>query len=255
MKNLLLDIGNSEIKVGTGSQADGSIVNLISKFRYDKSKFEADFKNQFPADFKKSAFLKAGISALNTGNNDFLTNFFYSELGITPLFISGKIELPVRIDYSEGLGNDRICNAVAASLEHTDKNFLVVDFGTATTYTLIENKTIAGGLISPGILTSLKSLLQNTDLPDAELTFPDKLITKNSVDNIRAGIMFSSLYSAERIIIELSAKYDYLFVIFTGGFSEIMFDRTMLADHLDKLLVLKGINHILNYESSHKRNN
>lgn len=256
LKNLLLDIGNSTIKIGIGSVANGSTVKLYKRFDYDKKSFSKDLKNNFPSQLYKNDISKVGISVLNKENHAKLNIFFKDRFEIKPIFISSKIRLPVEIDYSRSLGNDRICSACAASQEHRYRNILVVDFGTATTFTLIVNKTIKGGLISPGIATSMKSLFQNTDLPNVRKpSFPPKLIANNSFDNIRSGVMYGALFSCERIIKELSKQYRNLFVIFTGGFSNAIFGKTNLADKIDRLLVIKGINYILNYESDHKGNN
>ncbi|MEO8446119.1 MAG: type III pantothenate kinase [bacterium] len=243
MNNLLIDIGNSDIK--TAMSASGTTeVKLLKRFSYSKNEFEKDLKKNFTVTAGKT-FDQIGISVLRNDNNRFLKEYFKKKYKITPQFITDKMELPVAINYSKGLGNDRICNAVAAYLIYARKDMLVIDFGTATTYTLINGNTLNGGLIAPGIKTSLSSLINNTSLPQVSLNFTKKLINTDTLNNIKAGVMFQSLFTAERVITELRKKYKGLYVISTGGYSKLISAKTKLINKTDSSLVLKGINLIL----------
>ena len=241
--NLLIDIGNSQVKIAT-AVPDNESVKLLKRFPYSKSNFEHDFENSFP-ESKIKSFNKAGISILQDGNEKYLTKFFKNHFDIKPVFINRKCELPFKISYSKELGNDRICNAAAAVSIFKRKKLLIIDFGTATTYTLIINEILSGGLISPGIKTSLDSLIEKTSLPEVRLIFPKNLINKDTINNIRSGVLYQSLYSVERIITELRKKFNDLFVVATGGYSSLIYARTNLINIIDKNLVLKGINKII----------
>ena len=127
---------------------------------------------------------------------------------------------------------------------YNSSNILVIDFGTATTFTLLINKILTVGAISPGINTSRKSLTDNTDLTDISLKFPLKTFTNNTADNIRSGVLYQSLYSTEAFINEARKIKPGIFVVATGGLSDLIAKRTKLIDITDKQLVLKGINFI-----------
>ncbi|MDQ3019747.1 MAG: type III pantothenate kinase [Bacteroidota bacterium] len=241
MSNLLIDIGNSEIKIGEGNSKIYS-VRLLKKSSYSKNNFKKDFKLIIENVFVKNAFDKAGISILKDGNEKFLNNYFIKNFNIKPVFINRNLKLPVKINYSKGIGNDRICNALAANEIYKSKNILVIDFGTATTYTLISNKILIGGMISPGIKTSLNSLIKNTSLPNVKLNFPKKIINNTTINNIKAGVLYQSLFSVEKVISELIKTKAGLFVIATGGYSNLISKKTNLINKVDKNLVLKGIN-------------
>ena len=103
-------------------------------------------------------------------------------------------------------------------------------------------------MITPGIETSLHSLIKKTSLPKVKLDSNVKLITNDTLNNIKSGVWFQNLYTTERIILELKKKHKNLFVIATGGLSHLIFDKTRLIDKLEKNLVLEGINFILNQE-------
>lgn len=244
MNNLLIDIGNSDIKTGTGNSGNKN-VRLINRYPYSKKNFRKDFINCIKDLDIKSQFDQIGISILKDINQKFLNDYFQKNFAITPVFINRNLKLPIKIEYSEGLGNDRICNAVAAVREFRDKNILVIDFGTATTYTLISNNVLTGGMISPGIKTSLESLINKTSLPEINLTFPKRIINNNTNDNIKSGVLYQSLFTAERFIQEAKKIYGSVFVVATGGFAGILSAKTKLINSVDKDLVLKGINYII----------
>ena len=240
MNNLLIDIGNSDIKVGIGC-SDNLNVQLIKRFPYSKKNFRKDFEKKFKIN-KIPSFDKIGISLLEKGEKIFISEYFKKAMTKEAVFIDRKIKMPIKIDYSKGLGNDRICNAAAVYKIFKQSNILIIDFGTATTYTLVSDGTLRGGLISPGIRTSLDSLTDKTSLPEAKLNYPKELINNNTLDNIRAGVLYQSLFSVERIIKEVRKRHKSLYVIATGGNSQLISKKTILINEIDENLVLKGIN-------------
>ena len=128
------------------------------------------------------------------------------------------------------------------------KKILIIDFGTATTYNLIINGVFEGGMITPGIETSLKSLIANTSLPNVKIESKSKLITYDTKNNIKSGIWFQHFFAIEKIILELKKKHRNLFVVSTGGLSKLIYNNTNLVNRFEKNLVLEGINFVLNQE-------
>lgn len=244
MNNLLIDIGNSDVKIGVGRPGISEI-KFTGRFSYSKKDFNKDFTFNFFNLNSAKDFGNIGISTLIDSNSNYLNKFFKNEFKLKPIFVNREINLPVRIDYSKGLGNDRICNAAAAVKIFRRKNILIIDFGTATTYTMVSDKVISGGMISPGIRTSLVSLTAKTSLPEVKLNFPKSQFCKNTIDNIKAGVLYQSLYTAERIILESKKKYGDLLVVATGGYAKLISGRTKLINKVDQHLVLKGINYII----------
>jgi len=239
MYNILIDIGNSNIKLGKGSSKNFDL-SQIKTFSYSKENFNRDFRINFQLN-NKYKFYNVGISVSNEEVKKILSVYF-KKINLEPVFIDRNMNLPIKIKYAKGLGNDRICNAVAAHILYGEKNTLIIDYGTATTYTMLSNRVLIGGMISPGINTSLNSLIEYTSLPKPALSFPRNILNDNTLDNIKAGILFQSLFSTEKTIMELSKKFKNLFVVATGGYSNIMAQRTNLINTVDKNLVLKGIN-------------
>ena len=244
MINLLIDVGNSDIKTAIGYPINNRL-KKIKRFPYEKKHFEKDISNIFGNLYPEVIPGKTGISILKDADGNFLEKFFLRKYKIKPVFIKRDMKLPISVRYSEGIGNDRICNAAAAAELYKFKNILVIDFGTATTYTIISDNVLTGGVILPGIKTSLNSLVMKTSLPEVNLSFPKNLITRNTADNIRSGVLYQSLYSAERIITETAEKFKGLYVIATGGYSKLISDKTKLINKTDMYLSLKGINIII----------
>ncbi|MBK8551772.1 MAG: type III pantothenate kinase [Ignavibacteria bacterium] len=150
MNNLLIDIGNSDVKVGVGRPGILEI-KFNGRFSYSKRNFKKDLTVNFDKlNLTKKTFINIGISALKDADNNYLNKFFQSEFNLKPVFVSRDMSLPIKINYSAGLGNDRICNAVAAVRMYGKNNILIIDFGTATTYTMVSGKVLTGGMISPG---------------------------------------------------------------------------------------------------------
>lgn len=255
MKNLLIDIGNSVIKTAEGS-CSNNLIKKIKKKPYVKRSFKNEFSGFLKSNDFKPEFKNIGVSSLNKSNNLFIQKSLKKYFRIEPVFINNKIALPIKIEYTNSIGNDRICNAVAADNLFPGKNILVIDFGTATTYTLVSEKILKGGIISPGILTAFNSLKDKTSLTFKNIKFPKKLIGKTTEENIRSGIMNQTLYFCEYVIKELLKTHSGLKVIVTGGFSEIMNNRSKLFDITDRELIFKGINLIIKYnENINQRNN
>jgi type III pantothenate kinase len=143
----------------------------------------------------------------------------------------------------EELGSDLFVNAVAA-FELVKSDCLVVDFGTALTFTVINsNGQIEGVTILPGIKTAIKSLFSETSLlPEVKLEKPETIVGKNSMHAIQAGV----IYGYESLVSGLIGKIrtevgKSIAVIATGGLSAVLTDISSEFDQIDIDLTLKGL--------------
>ena len=168
--------------------------------------------------------------------------------GVTPLFAGeGAAEWPMEIDVDEPhtLGADRAVNAVAAHAKHTG-DLIVVDFGTATTFDVVDfNGAYKGGIIAPGINLSLDALVNNTaKLPRIAIESPhsDSVIGRNTEDQMLIGVFWGYVAMMEGLIARLRAEIGRpAQVVATGGLA-ILFDRhTEIFDHVDADLTLEGL--------------
>ena len=165
-----------------------------------------------------------------------------------------KSGLNIRCDDAREVGADRIVNCVSAIVGYGEKKpMIVIDFGTATTFNIInENYEFIGGVISPGIKGSLDSLVNGTaKLPRVEIEAPQSIIAKNTVTNMQAGIVFGFAGLVEYIVkrIKKELKRDDVKTIATGGFSTIISKEISCIDVVDKLLTLKGLKYLYDLNS------
>ena len=172
-------------------------------------------------------------------------------LHVEPLHIAPGLKsgLSIRCDDAREVGADRIVNCVSAIVEYgSGKPMIVVDFGTATTFNIInENNEFIGGVIAPGIKGSLDSLVNGTaKLPRVEIEAPPSIIAKNTVTNMQAGIVFGFAGLVEYIVkrIKKELKTTEVTTIATGGFSNIISKEIGCIDIVDKLLTLKGLKYL-----------
>ena len=180
-------------------------------------------------------------------------------LHIKPLHIAPGLKsgLNIRCDDAREVGADRIVNCVSAIVEYGNgEPMIVVDFGTATTFNIInENNEFIGGVIAPGIKGSLDSLVNGTaKLPRVEIEAPKSIIAKNTVTNMQAGIVLGFAGLVEYIVkrIKKEMKCPNMKTIATGGFSTVISKEIEGIDVVDKLLTLKGLKYLydLNQQES-----
>lgn len=167
-----------------------------------------------------------------------------------PIFVNIYMKLPIKIeiDNINELGIDRIVGSSMA-YEITKCTTVVVDFGTATTFDVINKSGIfIGGAIAPGILLSLESLISRTaKLPKVELTLPESPIGKNTVEAIQSGFLYGWSGIVEKVVKEIeSSLKDNVNVIITGGASHFVLPLIKLNYIYEKDLILKGLKLIYN---------
>ncbi|MBO5479657.1 MAG: type III pantothenate kinase [Clostridia bacterium] len=178
-------------------------------------------------------------------------------LHVKPLHIAPGLKsgLNIRCDDAREVGADRIVNCVSALVGYgSGKPKIVVDFGTATTFNIINEKDeFVGGVIAPGIKGSLDSLVNGTaKLPRVEIEAPKSIIAKNTVTNMQAGIVFGFAGLVEYIVkrIKKEMKCPDMLTIATGGFSTVISKEVECIDVVDKLLTLKGLKYLYDLNTS-----
>ncbi len=153
----------------------------------------------------------------------------------------------LRVDNAKEVGADRVVNNVAAVRKY-GAPLIVVDFGTATTFNVIDAKgEFIGGVIAPGIKGSLDSLVNGTaKLPRVEIERPANVIGKNTVTNMQSGIVYGFAGLVEYLVrkIKREIKCDEVKTVATGGFSEIIAREISCIDVVDKLLTLEGLKYL-----------
>ena len=166
-------------------------------------------------------------------------------LGITPLQIAPGVRSGINIKYHNPreVGADRIANAVAAQARFAGP-IVVVDFGTATTFDVVDAEgDYAGGAILPGVGISTDALFQRAArLPRIDLTTPSVAIGKNTVDSMKSGIVFGYAGAIDAIINKIEQESGPLKrVIATGGWAGVIISECKRIDEVDPYLTLEGL--------------
>ncbi len=178
-------------------------------------------------------------------------------LHITPIFIETGIKTGIRIaiDNPRQIGADRIVDAAAAYGLYGGP-VLVLDFGTATTYDLVDkNGTFITGITAPGIQTAAKALWEEAaKLPEIEIKKPDSILAKDTISSMQAGLIYGQIGQTEYIIkkVKEEAKLGEIKVVATGGLGRIIANETQMIDIYDPALTLKGM--LLIYKKQNRKN-
>jgi type III pantothenate kinase len=175
-----------------------------------------------------------------------MCEFFF---GISPLMIGPGVKtgLNIKAENPREVGADIIVNSVSAYNKYGGP-IVVIDFGTATTFDVINEKCeLLGVAIAPGIKTSLEGLATKTaQLPMVELDAPKTVIGKNTKHCMQAGIIFGFAGLVDNILkrIKKELGVEQIKVVATGGLGEIIAKEVKQISVIDRTLTLDGLRHI-----------
>jgi type III pantothenate kinase len=246
---LCLDIGNSHMHGGvfvkdklqfqfrkaskTGSSSDEYGVFLRSVLR----------ENNIDPNEIKQISLCSVVPEVIYSISACCTKYF----DINPFILQAGVKTGLQIGYKNPLevGADRIANAIAITHIYTDKNVVVIDLGTATTFCAIsKTKQYLGGVIMPGLKMSMTALEAGASkLGSVEIIEKQQTLGKSTTDSIQSGLYFGSLGAMKEIIQNLQEqtfKGEKPLVIGTGGFTTI-YRHAEIFDKIIPDLVLKGL--------------
>ncbi len=151
-----------------------------------------------------------------------------------------KSILKIDVNYKQ-VGSDRLANAISISNKH--KNFIILDFGTATTFDVMIGNNYKGGIISPGIELSLKTLSDQASLiPKINLKKISKVIGRNTKSAVRSGFFWGYAGLIDNIVDLIKQETKKSFdVIITGGFSQLFKDSIKTRAKLDIDITINGL--------------
>ena len=225
-----IDIGNTNIVIGF--YKNHKLVN-VKRFETDKSEIikNIDFKNI------KSIAISSVVPEIE---KFMLSKISTSYFNIS--FINSNINLD--IESPSEVGNDRICN-MKVVIEKKLYPAIIVDFGSATTYDVINDiGHFIGGAIAPGVDVSAQNLFKKAaQLNKVDFKIPQSVIGKNTITNLQSGIMYGGIDAINgmlnRIKKEMKGKINN--IILTGGFSKILSQYIEHKHTLDPNMTLDGI--------------
>jgi type III pantothenate kinase len=218
---ILGDIGNTETKVFLVSFNNRIIKKIIfptkniNKTKLNKffNNFKTDYKN-----VKKILFCSVVPKSFNL-----IKNFLSKKTKVKCYEVKNlnlKSLIKIKVNYKQ-VGSDRITNAI--SLMNNKSNFIILDFGTATTFDVLIKDTYSGGVIAPGVRLSLNTLSDKATLiPKIDLKMIKNVIGNNTISAVRAGFFWGYAGLIDNIINLIKKETRKSFkIIITGGFSNL----------------------------------
>jgi type III pantothenate kinase len=244
---LCIDIGNTNLVFGIW---DGSTWQARYRIRtvHDKTADEYAVmlknllgENHLELKSVTRAVIGSGVPQLKSVFQDLFKRY----RGIDPLILGPGVKtgISLRIDNPGELGADLVADSVAA-YDMFKKACIVVDFGTATTFSVVSSKgEFLGVSIAPGIEVAAAALARNAaQLPEVNLVPPPKIIGTNTVHSMQSGLIYGFLGLVERLICciheELNEEAE---VIATGGLCDVFVPLTNTIEHVDPYLTLNGL--------------
>jgi type III pantothenate kinase len=248
---ICLDVGNTNIKYAI---FDGDELKMSFRVATAPDRTSDEYGVQLLSMLQANGIsveqINGGIISSVVPQLDYtLERMCNTYLNFAPMVLAPglKTGLNIKVDNAKEVGADRVVNNVSAICKY-GAPLIVIDFGTATTFNVINSKgQFVGGVISPGIKGSLNSLVNGTaKLPRVEIERPDKIIATNTVTNMQAGIVFGFAGLVEYIVKKIKAELgeENVKTIATGGFSEVIAKEISCIDKVDKLLTLDGLKYI-----------
>jgi type III pantothenate kinase len=162
-----------------------------------------------------------------------------------------KLPVPPRVDFGTVVGPDRLVNTVAAFDRH-GPDLIVVDFGTATTFDVVDTDgAYIGGVIAPGVNLSLEALhMAAAALPHVDVTMPERVIGTNTVACIQSGIFWGYIGLTQGIVDKIRQERGRAMkVIATGGLAPLFNQGFDLFDAIEDDLTMHGLRLIYDYNN------
>lgn len=245
---LCLDVGNSNMYGGV-FEKDA----IQCRFRYTSKNCTSDELGVFLKSVIREnqllpeAIGHIGICSVVPQLDYTLRSACVKYFSVEPFFLQAGVKTGLNIKYRnpQDVGADRIANAIAAAELFPNKNLIIIDFGTATTFcVLTAHKNYLGGAILPGVRLAAESLSLNTaKLPSVEIIKMDQVLGRSTTESIQSGIYFGILGACRELITRMKQTQfpqEEVVVLATGGFASL-FDQQGIYDQLIPDLVLQGI--------------
>ena len=238
---ILGDIGNSETKIYLVNSNNRIIKSIIFPSKKISNKILNHKFTYLVKDFKsikKILFCSVVPKSFNSIKNFLSKNLKKKCYEIKDLKLRSLIDIKANF---KQVGSDRLTNAI--SLLNNKDNFIVLDFGTATTFDVIIKKTYRGGVIAPGIKISLNTLSDKATLiPKINLKKIKKVIGIDTISAVRSGFFWGYAGLIDNIINLIKKETGKSFkLVITGGFSDLFKNSLKNKVILDKDITIKGL--------------
>ena len=235
------DIGNSETKVFLVSSNNRIIMNInFPSNKINEKTLNSKFKI-LVKDFKK--IRKILFCSVVPKSFSLIKRFLSKKTKIRCYEVKDlnlKLLINIKVNYKQ-VGSDRLTNAI--SLIDYKNNFIILDFGTATTFDVLINKTYRGGVIAPGVKLSLNTLSDKATLiPKVNLKKIKKVVGVDTISAVRSGFFWGYAGLIDNIVNLIKKETNKSFkLVITGGFSDLLKESIKTKLIKDKEITIKGL--------------
>lgn len=241
---ILVDIGNTNIVIGISKNKE--ILNTY-RISTDSTLTEDEYALKIKSfNIKESEVDGVAISSVVPQLDHVFIRLFEKYFNIKPMIVGSGIKsgLHLKIDNQKQLGADLLCDSVGA-YEKYPGNLIVIDLGTATKFSVVnEKKEYIGCSIAPGIVGSVNSLVASAaKLSNIPLAIPPKTIETETTRCIQSGAiighacMINGMIS--RMIKEIGTKN--VTIVLTGGLSYLVKDLIEHPFKFEPNILLNGL--------------
>ena len=238
---ILGDIGNTETKIFLISKNNRIVKKLIFSTKdINHSKLDKLFIN-FKIDYKKLEkilFCSVVPKSFNIIKKYLLRKTKLKCYEVKDLNLKSLIK--IKANYKQ-VGSDRLTNSI--SLMNNKNNFIILDFGTATTFDVLIKNTYFGGIIAPGVRLSLNTLSDKATLiPKIDLKKIKNVIGNDTISAVRSGFFWGYAGLIDNIINLIKKETRKPFkVIITGGFSNLFKNSVKTKVNHNKDITINGL--------------
>ena len=218
---ILGDIGNSDTKIFLVNKNDVILkrINLPTK-NINNQNFDKKIKYLIN-DMKKIS--KILFCSVVPKSFKLIKNYFLKKTKTKCLEVKNldlKSLIKIKVNYKQ-VGSDRLVNAI--SLQNNKHNFIILDFGTATTFDVVIKKDYRGGIIAPGVKISLDTLFDKASLiPKINLKSTKNIVGNNTISAVRSGFFWGYIGLIDNIINLIKKDFRKSFkLVITGGYSDL----------------------------------
>ena len=243
---LIGDIGNTETKIFLFDQNfkikkkwNFPSIKISRKYLYSNMRFLISQRSKVKKIIFSSVVPKSFVLI-----KEFLNKEIKKVRVIELKQINLKNLIKLRVNRKQ-VGSDRLANAIG--IMEKNKNYIVIDFGTATTFDVITNNIYLGGIIAPGVNLSLENLINKASLiPRIKLNKTSNIIGKNTSDAVKSGFFWGYSGLIDNIIKLIKKNTQKQFrVILTGGLSHLFKNSLKGKPLIKKDLTINGLKKVI----------
>lgn len=186
------------------------------------------------------------FSSVIPAENFNIIRFCEHHIGKKPVLLSDEkldFGLEVRLPNPKSLGADRVANAIAAKAKY-DMPCLVIDFGTGTTFEVLDKDgAYVGGAIASGVQLSLEALHRvSAKLPNVDVAKPEKVCATDTVSAMQSGIYYGYLSMIDGLAKRMADECGgFKHVVATGGLASLFAKESETITAVDGDLTLTGL--------------